>query len=66
MIFEMNGTETLDGCLYRNQMGTSNTETVMLLNPHLATLAIHPPFGTQVVVPEVAPSKTIKTINLWD
>ena len=66
MIFKLNGTETVDGCLWRNQQTTINTEAVLVRNPHLCKYPIIPPFGIEIDVPEITEIKRINTINLWD
>ncbi|UNM95502.1 hypothetical protein MMG00_12910 [Ignatzschineria rhizosphaerae] len=64
---EANGFETLDGCLYRNEISTALLEAVLTheKNRHLATLPTTLPVRTKIYVPHNrVQKKEIK--QLWD
>lgn len=60
-----NGFETLDGCLYRNNISVTLEDVLRLENNrHLAILPLILPARTVIYIPEERPKKK-ETINLW-
>ena len=60
-----NGFETIDGCLYRNNLNVAIEDVLNLeSNRHLATMPLILPARTVIYIPEERPKKK-ETINLW-
>lgn len=69
MIITTNGFETVDGCLFRNDVDTGLFDVVIshARNRHLPLLPIIPPAGVTVYVPENEQAvREQRVVQLWD
>lgn len=67
MIIIASGFETLDGCLYRNNLPTLMLDSVLQhsRNRHLAYQNSILKAGTEIYVPEIQKEEK-RTVSLWD